>query len=76
MPAISGWSSGIVPQPISVGITGTSVNSANSTSRSEASALMMPPPATISGRSLACSIWIAFTACLRVARGLYTGSGS
>jgi hypothetical protein len=23
MPAISGWSSGIVPQPISVGITGT-----------------------------------------------------
>ena len=25
MPAISGWSSGIVPQPISVGITGTPV---------------------------------------------------
>jgi hypothetical protein len=49
MPAISGWSSGIAPQPISVGITGTPVSSANSTSRSDASALMMPPPATISG---------------------------
>ena len=34
MPAISGWSSGIAPQPISVGITGMPVISANSTSRS------------------------------------------
>ena len=40
-----------MPQPISVGTTGTPVSSANSTSRSAASALMMPPPATISGRS-------------------------
>ena len=41
----------MVPQPISVGTTGTLRISASSTSRSEASALMMPPPATISGRS-------------------------
>ena len=32
MPAISGWSSGIAPQPISVGITGTPVASAKRTS--------------------------------------------
>ena len=70
MPAISGWLSGMVPQPISVGMTGTPVSSANSTSNSEASALMMPPPATINGRSeaasrsSACSIWA------RVAAGL------
>ena len=53
MPAISGWLSGIVPQPISVGMTGTPVTSANSTSSGDASALMMPPPATINGRSAA-----------------------
>ena len=70
MPAISGWSSGIVPQPISVGITGTPVSSANSTSRSAASALMMPPPATISGRSAAFSMASAFSICARVAAGL------
>ena len=51
MPAISGWSSGMVPQPIRVGMTGTFSSSASSTSRSAASALMMPPPATITGRS-------------------------
>ena len=34
MPAISGWSSGIAPQPIRVGITGTPSSSASSTSRS------------------------------------------
>ena len=56
MPAISGWSSGMQPQPIRVGITGTPVVSANSTRRSQASALMMPPPATISGRSASFSI--------------------
>ena len=49
MPALSSWSSGMVPQPISVGMTGTPVSSANSTSSSAASALMMPPPATMSG---------------------------
>ena len=70
MPAISGWSSGIVPQPIRVGITGVPVSSAKVCSRSEASALTMPPPATISGRSAACSISIARSTCLRVARGL------
>ena len=59
MPAISGWSSGMTPQPMSVGMTGTPVVSANCTSRSEASALMMPPPATISGFSAAFSIAIA-----------------
>ena len=53
MPAISGWSSGIAPHPIRVGITGTLSTSASSTSRSAASALMMPPPATSSGRSAA-----------------------
>ena len=76
MPAISGWSSGIVPQPISVGTTGTPVISANSISRSEASALMMPPPATISGRSASFSMASAFSACLRVILGLNGGSGS
>ena len=76
MPAFSGWSSGIVPQPIRVGTTGTPVSSASSTSRSAASALMMPPPATISGRSAAVSMVSAFSACLRVAAGLVTGSGS
>ena len=70
MPAISGWSSGMVPQPISVGITGTLTVSANATSRSDASALMMPPPATISGRSAALSIASAFSICARVAAGL------
>ena len=76
MPACSGWSSGIVPQPIRVGTTGTPVISASSTSSSAASALMMPPPATISGRSDAFSIVSAFSACARVAAGLATGSGS
>ena len=76
MPAVSGWSSGIVPQPIRVGTTGTPVVSANSTSSSAASALMMPPPATISGRSEALSIDSAFSACARVAAGRLTGSGS
>ena len=69
MPAIRGWSSGIAPQPIRVGITGTPVISAKRTSRSAASALMMPPPATISGRSAAFSMAMAFSACLRVAFG-------
>ena len=76
MPAFSGWSSGIAPQPIRVGTTGTPSSSANSTSRSAASALMMPPPATISGRSAASSRSSAFSAWARVAAGLYTGSGS
>ena len=31
---------------------------------------MMPPPATISGRSAACSMSSAFAACARVAGGL------
>ncbi len=66
----------MLPQPISVGITGTSTSSANSTSSCEASALMTPPPETISGRSAACSIAIAFSTCLRVAAGLKAGSGS
>ena len=70
MPAMSGWSSGIVPQPISVGITGTPVISASSTSASQASALMMPPPATISGRSASFSIASAFSIWARVAVGL------
>ena len=51
MPAMSGWSSAIAPQPIRVGMTGTPSSSASSTSCAEAPALMMPPPATISGRS-------------------------
>ena len=51
MPAFSGWLSGMEPQAISVGTTGIPVSSANSTSRSAASALITPPPATISGRS-------------------------
>ncbi len=70
MPALSGWSSGRVPQPIRVGTTGTPVSSANSVSRSEASALMTPPPATISGRSDAWSMASALAACARVAAGL------
>lgn len=60
----------MVPQPIRVGMTGTPVSSANSTSSADASALMMPPPATISGRSEAASIATAFSAWARVAAGL------
>ena len=70
MPAISGWSSGMVPQPIRVGITGVFVSSANSCSSALASALMTPPPETISGRSAACSIAMAFSTCARLAFGL------
>ncbi len=70
MPAMSGWSSGIVPQPMRVGITGTPVSSANSTSRSAASALMMPPPATMSGLVDAASMSSAFSICRRFAAGL------
>ena len=76
MPAICGWSSGIEPQPIRVGMTGTPVISANSTSRSDASALMMPPPAVISGRSASFSIASAFSTWARVAFGLYSSIGS
>ena len=70
MPAMSGWSSGMQPQPMSVGITGTPSSSANCTSRSDASALMMPPPATINGRSASFSMPSAFSICARVAAGL------
>jgi len=70
MPAISGWLSGMAPQPISVGITGTPRISANCTSSSDASALMMPPPATSRGLSEALSISSAFSTCLREAAGL------
>ena len=70
MPAMSGWSSGIAPQAMRVGTTGTPMVSANSTSRSVASALMTPPPATISGRSLASSIASAFSIWRRLAAGL------
>ena len=76
MPAINGWSSGIAPQPIRVGITGTPVSSANSTSSSAASALITPPPATSSGLAHSFMIVSAFSICLRVAAGLYTASGS
>ena len=76
MPAMSGWSSGMLPQPMSVGTTGVLVSSANSTRRSEASALITPPPATISGRSAAFSMASAFSICCLVAAGRYTGSGA
>ena len=76
IPAISGWSSGIAPQPISVGTTGTPTVSANSTSSGAASAVMTPPPAMISGRSAAPSMSSARSACARVAAGETTGSGS
>ena len=76
MPAISRWSSGMAPQPIRVGTTGTPSVSASSTSRSEASALMMPPPATMIGAADSCSMSMAFSACARVAAGLNAGSGA
>ena len=76
MPAYSGWSSGIVPQPIRVGTTGTPVSSANSTSRSAASAFTTPPPETSSGRSAATSMSNAFSTWARVAAGLYAASGA
>ena len=75
MPAISRWSSGSAPQPISVGTTGVPVSSANSVSRSAASALMIPPPATMIGRSAAASMSSAFSIWARLAAGLYAGSG-
>ncbi|MNR62915.1 hypothetical protein D3C85_1850610 [compost metagenome] len=65
----------MVPQPIRVGITGTPVSSANSTSLAEASALMMPPPATSSGRSASFSIARAFSAWIRLAEGFCTCRG-
>ena len=70
MPAIRSWSSGMAPQPINVGITGMPVSSANSTNSPHASALMMPPPATISGRAEPPSIAMACSACLAVTAGL------
>ncbi len=60
----------MVPQPINVGMTGTPVTSANSTSKSGELALIMPPPATINGRSDSLSIANAFSICARVACGL------
>ena len=60
----------MAPQPISVGITGAPVVSANLTKRPAALALMIPPPATISGRSAALSIAIAFSIWAREAAGL------
>ena len=76
MPAISGWSSGMAPQPIRVGMTGTPSSSASSTSSADAPALMMPPPATISGCWAAVSMSRAFSSCLRLARGFSTARGS
>ena len=70
MPAFSSWSSAMAPQPMRVGMTGVLVISANSTRRSEASALMMPPPATISGRSDSSRKLMAFSIWARVAAGL------
>ena len=76
MPAMSAWSSGMTPQPMSVGMTGTPSVSASSTSRSSPPALTIPPPATSRGRSAASSRSIAFSAWARVAVGRCTGSGS
>src|SRR5258708_36000786 len=59
-----------------VGFGGRWVFWGNLTRRSEAWALMMPPPATISGRSALFNMAIAFSICAREALGLYTGSGS
>ena len=70
MPAISRWSSGSAPQPISVGTTGIPVSSANSVSKSAASALMIPPPATMTGRWAWASMSRAFSIWARVAAGL------
>jgi hypothetical protein len=75
MPAISGWSSGMTPQAISVGTTGTPTSSAKETSSSAASALTMPPPATSSGRSAPASRSSALSTWARVAAGWWTGSG-
>ncbi len=54
MPAISRWSSGIVPQPISVGMTGTPVISANSISRSRR--VGVDDTAARDDQRLACSV--------------------
>ena len=61
---------------LQVGTTGVSVSSANSTSKAAASALMIPPPATMIGRSASASMSSALAIWARVAAGLYTGSGS
>ena len=76
MPAICGWSSGITPQPIRVGITGMPVSSANSRKRSAASALKMPPPATKQRALGFVEHGRTFSAWTRVAFGLLTGRGS
>src|SRR5438270_2376518 len=46
-----GWSSGIAPLPIQVVTTGAPRCSATATRSAAASAVMAPPPATITGRS-------------------------
>jgi len=76
IPAISRWSSGIAPQPISVGTTGTSSSSASPTSSPAASALTTPPPATITGRCAAASRSSTRPAWAAVIAGRCTGSGS
>src|SRR5258707_577316 len=47
----STWSSGIAPFPIQVVTTGAPRNSATATRSAAASAVIAPPPATITGRS-------------------------
>ncbi len=65
----------MLPQPMSVGMTGVFMISASVTSCSDASAVMMPPPATMTGRSALTIIPRALEMALRSGRGLMTGSG-
>ena len=76
IPACSGCLSEMAPQPMRVGMTGVSSSSASSTSFSDASALMTPPPATITGRWLAHNMSSTFAACAGLIAGFATGSGS
>ena len=70
MPAISGWSSGIAPQPIRVGITGTPSELGELHQQAEASALIDAAAGHDQRRSAAFSMAIAFSAWARVAAGL------
>ena len=62
MPAMSGWSSGMLPQPMSGDHGQSCSSSAGLDEQRGRMALITPPPETISGRSASLSMLIAFLA--------------
>ena len=76
MPWASRWSSGMAPQPMRVEMTGTPRYSARATRSSQASALMMPPPAMSRGCSASSSMSRMRSAWWPDMTGRVTGNGS